>query len=57
MATEPYFAGREAELGITTSSSIAVVSFGKLSNFRLFANHTLIPVTNFDSSAWEENID
>ncbi len=57
MATEPYFAGREGELGITTSSSIATVSFGKLTNFRVFANHTLIPVTNFDSSAWEENID
>ena len=57
MATAPYFAGREGELGITTSSSIAVVSFGKLTNFRAFANQSLIPVTNFDSSAWEENID
>ena len=56
MATAPYFAGREGELGVTTSSSVATVAFGKITNWRFFANQAVIPVTNFDSSGWEENI-
>ena len=56
MATAPYFAGREGELGVSAASSITTVVFGKLTNFRMFANQAVIPVTNFDSSGWEENI-
>ncbi len=54
MATAPFFAGREANLGVSAASSVTTVSFGKLTNFRIFANHATIPVTNFDSSGWEE---
>ena len=56
MATAPYFAGREGEIGISDASSVTTVVFGKLTNFRIFANHGVIPVTNFDSSGWEQNI-
>ena len=56
MATAPYFAGREGDLAVSAASSISVVTLGKLTNFRIFANQAVIPITNFDSSGWEENI-
>ena len=55
MATAPYFAGREASLMVGPTSA-APVEFGKVTNWRFFANHATIPVTNFDSSGWEQVI-
>ena len=51
-----YFGGRQGELSLGATSSAALISFGKLTNFRCFATRNQIPVTNFDSSGWEENI-
>ena len=53
---QDYFGGREGELSVSGTSSGPHVSFGKLTNFRCFATRNQIPVTNFDSSGFEENI-
>jgi len=53
---DPYFAGRQGTVGFATSSSVAATNIGKLTNFRISVTQNSIPVTNFDSSFWAENI-
>ena len=56
MAKDPYFAGRQGTVGFATSSSIAATPIGKLTSFRVNVTQASIPVTNFDSSFWAENL-
>ena len=56
MTLAPYFQGREGHVAFSASSASTWVSLGKLTNFRINVTRGTIPITNFDSAGWEQNL-